>query len=335
MNEPLISIIIPVFNAGKYLTRCIESVINQDYTNLEIIIVNDGSTDNSLDIIEHYAMSDGRIKVVNKLNSGVSDTRNAGLNKSSGELIGFVDADDYIEKDMYSKLLNALLKTNADVVACGYRQEFKDYHYDIATEQDYEVSGTAKILSTYLRQDIRSGIGDGNWNKLFKKSVIKDVRYPKYAYGEDILFQERVFENCNKIICISDILYHYVMNNDSASNAEFKESQVSVLNMSEDILGRVLVKYPEVCEEAYAFYLSWHLVLLQRIYMSSNSEISNKYKKNIIKALKHNKKSCINNKYSKRIDQIYLRASIIGLMKQAMFIITFIRKVVPSKDRKN
>lgn len=335
MNEPLISVIIPVYNAGKYINRCVESVINQDYYNLEIIIINDGSTDDSFDIIQKYASEDNRIVVVNKLNSGVSDTRNAGLNKASGDLIGFIDADDYIESDMYSKLVKAMAEYEADVVACGYRQEFNEYHIDLSADNNYVIEGTANILSNYLRQDIRSGIGDGNWNKLFKKSVIMDLRYPKYAYGEDILFQEKVFENCEKIAVISDILYHYVMNDSSASNAEFKESQVSVIKMAEDILGRVLVKYPEVSEEAYAFYLSWNLVLLQRIYKSSSSELGKKYRKSIISTLKRNKKSCLNNRYSKRIDQLYLKALIMGIMKQVMFLRDNFRSAVPSKDRKN
>ena len=185
MNRPLISIIIPVYNAESYIRRCLESVLSQTYKEIQVILVNDGSTDDTLSILEEYSRSDSRIQLINKDNSGVSKTRNIGIDISDGEYIGFVDADDYLEPEMYEKLYNAIKKTAADVACCGYYQDFDTYKYEISVADSlladnktyYELCGTSNILGQYFRQDIRSGIGDGNWNKLFRKDIISDIRY--------------------------------------------------------------------------------------------------------------------------------------------------------------
>lgn len=330
----MISIIVPVYNAEKYIERCIESILNQTYRDIEVIAINDGSTDSSGSILEGLATSDSRLKVINKENSGVSDTRNAGLMAASGEYIGFVDADDYLDKSMYEKMIKVLSEYNADICCCGYRQEFNDYHYDLASEGVRELNGPSEILSCYLRQDIRSGIGDGNWNKLFRKSVLNNIRYKKCANGEDIDFQYKAFKNAGKLICIPDILYHYVANDESATGSEFKLNKTSILKVAQDILDDVLSNYPELSEEAYAFYLTWNLSLLQKITESRKTEDSKKYAKIIANNLAEKKVYLINNKYSKRLDQYYLKACLFRLMKPAMMFRTIVRTIKPSKDKK-
>lgn len=125
MNE-LISIIIPVYNVEKYIGKCIDSLIKQKYDNLEIILIDDGSSDNSGEICDKYAKKDKRIKVIHKKNSGQADSRNIGISKASGKYIGFVDSDDYIDKDYYNRLYKTLVKNNADVVTCKYQNVYND-----------------------------------------------------------------------------------------------------------------------------------------------------------------------------------------------------------------
>lgn len=330
----MISVIVPVYNAEKYIEKCINSILNQTYKDLEIIAVNDGSTDGSFSILEALTKKDNRLKLINKENSGVSDTRNIGLNNATGDYIGFVDADDFLEDSMYEKMICTIGEYKADICCCGYRQEYADYYYDIATEKINELQGPNEILSYYLRQDIRSGIGDGNWNKLFKKELLTNIRYKKYANGEDIDFQFRAFLEAERMVCIPDILYHYVANDESATGSEFNVKKASILKVASDILDEVLSKYTILSEEAYAFYLTWNLSLLQKITESRKTEESKKYARIIRENLSKNKNYLINNKYSKRLDQFYLKASLLGIMKPAMLFRKVVRTVKPSKDKK-
>ena len=126
MNNLLISIIVPIYNVEKYLVKSVNSIINQTYKNLEIILVNDGSTDTCGDICEKFKNIDRRIIVIHKKNGGLSDARNAGLQVAKGDYIGFVDSDDWIEKNMYQELLNISLKENSDIVSCGVRKVWND-----------------------------------------------------------------------------------------------------------------------------------------------------------------------------------------------------------------
>lgn len=125
MND-LISIIVPVYNVEKYLNKCIDSIINQTYKNIEIILVDDGSTDNSGKICDEYLLRDSRIKVIHKNNGGLSSARNEGINISSGEYIGFVDSDDWVEPNMYEEMYKKILYSNADIVDCGYWKEYEN-----------------------------------------------------------------------------------------------------------------------------------------------------------------------------------------------------------------
>lgn len=342
MNRPLISIIIPVYNAESYIRRCIESVLSQTYKEIQVILINDGSTDNTLSILEEYSRSDSRIQLINKDNSGVSRTRNIGIDISDGEYIGFVDADDYLEPEMYEKLYNAIKKTAADVACCGYYQDFDTYKYEISVDDSlladnktyYELCGTSNILGQYFRQDIRSGIGDGNWNKLFRKDIISDIRYDNTLYCEDVDFQIKVFEKCKKVVCIKEMLYHYVDNSFSATKKEFNDSKAGALNVVDDVLNRVLSTYPDIKTQAYAFHLTWYISVLQDLMGNRNSKASKYYYKIIRNKIRQNSKFYFQNKYSKRLDQFYLVACIMGIVRTAIQFRCAFRSLIPSKDKR-
>lgn len=342
MNRPLISIIIPVYNAERYIRRCIESVLSQTYKEIQVILINDGSTDNTLSILEEYSRSDSRIQLINKDNSGVSKTRNIGIDISDGEYIGFVDADDYLEPEMYEKLYNAIKKTAADVACCGYYQDFDTYKYEISVDDSlladnktyYELCGTSNILGQYFRQDIRSGIGDGNWNKLFRKDIISDIRYDNTLYCEDVDFQIKVFEKCKKVVCIKEMLYHYVDNSFSATKKEFNDSKAGALNVVDDVLNRMLSTYPDIKTQAYAFHLTWYISVLQDLMGNRNSKASKYYYKIIRNKIRQNSKFYFQNKYSKRLDQFYLVACIMGIVRTAIQFRCAFRSLIPSKDKR-
>jgi len=214
MMDDLVSIIIPVYNAEIYLQRCLDSVLGQIYAKLEVIVINDGSTDGSADICEEYAQSDSRIKVIHKENGGVSSARNSGLDTASGGWIGFVDADDWVEPDMFEKLMNAAKKSGSQITICGHT----DYRGDAAKikskAKHVGFLDREKAIKCLLAYDFFEGY---LWNKLFKSSLIKDIRLDNdIHFCEDVLFCTQAFMSANNVCYIADTLYHHCLSKDGA-----------------------------------------------------------------------------------------------------------------------
>ncbi len=213
MKKPKISVIIPVYNVEKYLQKCLDSVVNQTLKELEIIIVNDGSTDSSLSIAEEFAKNDSRIKVVNKENGGVSSARNAGLRDVTGEYISFIDSDDWIDKTMYEKMYEAGQSEDTDIIVCNAmlyienKKIFKNFctHKNIIKKNNNSlifVSDNKKKL--FLNMTVC-------WNKLFKSKFYleNEFKFPEgYIYEEPpVLFIAHA--KANKIIIVPESLYYY------------------------------------------------------------------------------------------------------------------------------
>lgn len=184
----LISVIIPVYNAAKYLDECICSLQNQTLTDFQFIFVNDGSTDDSLEIIERYAKLDKRIEIISKKNGGVSSARNAGLDIVRGEFIGWVDADDFIEPDMFEFLINNALKYKADISECGHSSIQNNYINEAKFGNKFEFGNHDFMLQKYLELDIYYGL----WSKLFKREIFDNVRFPEGRIWEDIWLVTKV-----------------------------------------------------------------------------------------------------------------------------------------------
>ena len=165
----LISVIVPVYNVEKYLDKCIQSIVDQTYTNLEIILVDDGSPDNSGAICDEWAEKDNRIKVIHKANGGLSDARNAGLDIATGEYIAFVDSDDYIELDFYDKLYNVIKATNCDISICNLRKVYENNNVSVNNCDTFEITeySTTEAMSALIDDKIRQVV----WNKLYKADI--------------------------------------------------------------------------------------------------------------------------------------------------------------------
>ena len=220
-----ISVIVPVYNIEQYLPRCLDSILSQTYRNLEIIVVDDGSTDNSAYVIRKYAKKDERIIPIFKKNTGVSDTRNKALDRATGDYIGFADGDDYIEPDMYEHLLNNALKYEADISHCGYQMVFPsrvDYYFNTGTLREQDSREGLK--------DLMSGnnlVEPGIWNKLYTKAVIGNIRMPKdIKINEDYLFNVEVFRKAKKSIFEDKPLYHYILRKNSAATSNITEKKL-------------------------------------------------------------------------------------------------------------
>ena len=211
MNEK-ISIIVPVYNTEKYLNKCLDSLVNQTYKNIEIICVNDESPDNSLSILEEYAKKDSRVRVINKKNAGASEARNTGLSEASGEYIMFLDSDDWIETDTCMIALDNMKKHNVDVVMWPYLREYADksikkviYTEDVLFETEEDIKklhiSFAGPVEAFLKNPENADALSTVWGKLYKKSVIADTKFidiREIGSHEDGLFNLYVFKNVKR-----------------------------------------------------------------------------------------------------------------------------------------
>ena len=208
MCKSKISIIIPVYNIETYIRRCLESVINQSYKELEIVIVNDGSTDNSGTICEEYAKKDTRIKIIHKNNGGLSDAWNVGLSEASGDLIGFVDGDDYIELEMYEKMLGALEEHQADITICNHRRLSESEEIKEASGKVYLLTNF-EALEIYVNAEEKLKILPTVWSKLFKREIIEGLSFTAGKTSQDVMFTTRAFLRANHIVYQDEYLYIY------------------------------------------------------------------------------------------------------------------------------
>ncbi len=230
-NKDLISVIIPAYKIEQYIGDCLESVQNQTYRNLEILVVNDGSPDNSAKIAEQYAEKDDRIRVINKVNGGLSDARNTGIEQAKGKYIILIDGDDYVDVHMIEKMYQAMLISGSDLCLCGIhivddnRKPLEDAISQAAIQggvytraQMYE-----KIITTPNWFYVVA------WNKLYKREVFDKIKYPKGKLHEDEFVIHHILECSEKIICIEDKLYHYVQRGQSITHDTFNIKRMDVV----------------------------------------------------------------------------------------------------------
>lgn len=223
MEEHKISIIVPIYNVEGYLEHCIESICHQTYCNLEIILVDDGSTDSSGAICERYAAYDRRIHVIHQKNMGVVAARKAGLKHASGRYIGLVDGDDYLEPEMYKELLEIMLREQVDFVHSGYYVDEKAGVYGTGKTSLFEISGNRlECLRTCVLNPISDfKIAPSNWSKLYSSELIKEA-YSEVpdtiSYGEDLLFLCSCILKCKYFYILDKAYYHYVTRANSVCN---------------------------------------------------------------------------------------------------------------------
>lgn len=236
MNNIFISIIIPVYNVSAYLRQCLESVINQSYPNLEIIIVNDGSTDDSLSICEEYQLKDSRIQLINQQNKGLSGARNTGIDAVTGDYILFIDSDDWIDLDTCQLLIDNLKKTNSEVVLFSYVKEFSNNREekfildgDLIFNEEESEKIHRRIIGLYKEELAHPENADAMvtaWGKLYKTEIIKNNKIYftdcKLIGTEDMLFNAYCFKYVQSISNLHRCLYHYRKSNQSSLTSVYK-----------------------------------------------------------------------------------------------------------------
>lgn len=233
-DNELISVIIPVYNVEKYLNKCIDSIVNQTYKNLEVILVDDGSLDKSSQLCDEWAKRDNRINVIHKVNGGLSSARNYGLKISKGEYISFVDSDDWVDKNTYQELL-CHTKKDIDFVSFGVLEEYDTETYQILNSNNYQIYKQKQIFNRILDDNSVAGYV---CNKLFKRSIIGNEKFDETLMScEDIDFCTRISVMCNSIIHVDAKFYHYRRRNDSMTGEyKYNPYKLSVLTAYENIM---------------------------------------------------------------------------------------------------
>lgn len=249
--KELISVIVPLYNVEKYLERCIDSIINQTYDNLEIILVDDGSTDRSGLICDQYKEQDTRIKVIHKKNGGASSARNQGMSIAKGSYIGFIDSDDYIAPDMYESLYQHM-KEGVDIVSCALLNiSLRDKAVLYGTDDAITLK-TEEALHELLINRILSFSA---CNKLFKKEAIDHLSFPEGKVGEDLPFIYQAIKDCKKIVHTGKVKYFCCYRKDSVSRRDYTRKRMDFIFFTRDIYRDVTQNYPQLIKSAERCYL--------------------------------------------------------------------------------
>ena len=256
-HRPLISILSPCYNVEAFLPQCIDSIIKQTYTNLQIVLIDDGSNDDTWSVMQHYAANDTRIEIYHQHNQGVASTRNHLLEKVNGDYVLFVDSDDWIEPDMVSFLVGKAMAGEADIVGCGM----------VKNDDTPKVQYTEEVLdqdTTVKKFLFHKELSGSLWNKLIKTSLLHGLRFDRrISYGEDALFCWHVLQQAHVIVFTDRQLYHYRMNENSLSHLnwtpEKKGSGHLVWQAITDDTRALWPQYQHIAKTNYAISDMWQL----------------------------------------------------------------------------
>lgn len=240
-NENIISIIVPVYNTENYLRKCLDSIVNQTYCKLEIILIDDGSTDSSGAICDEYAKKDDRILVIHQSNKGQAAARNAGVDIANGEYIAFVDSDDIVEPQMLSVLID-MYKSFPDIelAICGYRSVTSN---KIIIENKDDVYQSTRLTYSELWDEVFGKLNNAVWNKLYKRNLISDLRFPvDFVHGEDLIFNLEYISKCKSAAINQTPCYNYLQHSDSVTGRTFSNANFSEIK-SKDFALSIIEKY--------------------------------------------------------------------------------------------
>lgn len=307
MNKDLISIVIPVYNIENYIEKCIKSIVQQTYENIEIIIVDDGSTDSSGTLCDQLGRNDKRIIVIHKENGGLSDARNKGIDRASGKYICFIDGDDFIAEDFITTLYNSLKNNNADLAVCEF-----DYIDNNGKRINHPIdSGALRILNTHdaiqilLQQKPYSNSACG---KMFKLADFDNIKFPYRRLYEDTATVYKLFLKCNKVVFTAKAMYYYVWRNQSISKSGFSINQMDGLYYAELMVNEIVTVFPDLDELGMCRVLDPCISLMRTmpkdLYKNEYDIIWDK--------IKQIRKTVIKSRYSSPKRRIYALLSFLG-----------------------
>lgn len=278
----LISVIVPIYKVEEYLDRCVRSIAEQTYSDLEIILVDDGSPDGCPAICDAWAEKDARIKVIHKENGGLSDARNAGIEIATGEYVAFIDSDDSIEPDFIQKLYDAITEYNADVAECAVL--YVDESGNTLRERNSAPMTEMGKIEALRRLVLEDGVYQTVWNKLYRREVIADIPFAVGKYHEDEFWTYQVFDRIEKLAVVHDSLYNYLQRGSSIIGVGYNIRRLDGLE-ARFLRMKHLQKYDELAEltrEQLITDCMWHYQSAKRVLKGKEKEKALAYIKSIL-----------------------------------------------------
>jgi glycosyltransferase involved in cell wall biosynthesis len=276
MSKIKLSVIIPCYNVENYVEKCINSLLQQTLNDIEIIVVNDGSKDNTLKILKKLVKENTNIKLIDKKNAGVSAARNDALKIAKGEYIGFLDSDDWVEKDMFEKMYNKAIKENLDIVACDTNAVYPDKNIIIKSNISESSTPQELMLNAYAVI----------WNKIYKREILKGIEFKEgMTFCEDVLFLYMIYSRVNKVGSIEEPL-HYYLQREGSLTYTYDKKLYQLIDSLDNVVDfykkeKKLKKYHDEIEYSYVRYL--YATFIKRLAKTKNKE---EFKKGISYVIK-------------------------------------------------
>lgn len=309
----MISVIVPIYKVEKYLNKCIESIVNQTYENLEIILVDDGSPDNCPKMCDEWATRDSRIKVIHKKNGGLSDARNVGLKLATGDYVAFVDSDDWVASDFLEILINAAIQNHAQIAASGIVKIDTQNQSFCGKRYEQKVFTPEQAIQTIMSGE---GFHAVAWNKIYRKDLFEGIIYPVSKLHEDEFVTYRLMDRANRLVLCQDAIYYYWQRSGSIMST-WSENHLDALEAALGRLHLLQTKYPNLYpEDCATFCMSCVNFYRQLLSLGANKELLQKVKR-------YRKQASISFKQWSKLDvkqKIYVAVSRknIGLMARIL-----------------
>lgn len=309
MDNELITIIVPAYNVEKYIKKCVNTIVNQTYRNLEIILVDDGSTDSTGKICDEYEEKDKRIKVIHKENGGLSDARNCGIDIAKGNYILTIDSDDYVDLEIVEFLYNDLKKHNADISTCLPLEIYENSSENLKNncENKNTVLDTQTALENlmYLKDVTVSA-----WGKMYKKELFENVRYPKGKLYEDLATTYLLFANAKTVSTNTKKMYYYLIREGSIMSAKFSKNRMDSLYFAEEETVYIKKNFPNIVNSAI------NKEFMEAVVISKTVPLKKEFlaeRKKLSKVLKTNRKIVAKDKKAPINNKVYSIVSIFGI----------------------
>lgn len=320
MDKDLISVIVPIYNVEKYLSKCIKSIINQTYKNLEIILIDDGSLDNSFKICNYFKNKDLRIKVIHKKNEGVASARNDGLKNATGKYITFVDPDDYVTNDYIKYLYELLIKTNADIACCNFEYQYteKDIKLIEVKEKIKEFNSKEALKNLLYQKEIDTSC----WGKIYKKEVFERIQFPVGKIYEDFATIYKTIIKSKKIVYSNQKKYIYMQRNTSIIGSEFNSKNFDIIELA-IVLEQDLLNYDKTLKLAIdSRILNMDFYIIRII----NKKLYREQYESIKKDIKKRRKNLLKDKNLKLKTKIAIYISFINI-DLIKYLYYFLKKI--------
>ncbi|SFJ39640.1 Glycosyltransferase involved in cell wall bisynthesis [Terrisporobacter glycolicus] len=320
----LISIIIPIYNAEKYLQDCLDSVIKQSYKNLDIILINDGSTDNSEEICEEYKNNDSRIRLINQKNKGAAMAKNVGLELIKGELFAFLDSDDMLHSNNLEILYTNMINTNADIIEGNFTTNLYKFNNKPIIKNSIDIEKTKTFTTEKGLEEliINGRCHQTPWNKLYKTQLLKGIIFPKGKYIDDEYWTYKLFLNANYISSLDLITYYYRQHDDSTMGKSYSVRRLDAIDALNERYLIIRERFPRLEHLALKSYLLCCIFNFQKLCLNCDLDKNKKYREDIINRFRIQRKNS-------KVDRLSIKEkALIDSFYKVPYMVSKIRNVL-------